>query len=125
MEQILDNEKTEEIKCLKPLKPLEPPNSKRDSPPVPPPEEYKTLKTGDKYISVPLPKEERIPKNKSLMSLNSITYDPIKDAPFEFGESVPLSFITDGLALVENCKGENSVLQIKKIVSNMHRSIYT
>lgn len=50
-------------------------------------------------------------------------YNAFYDAPFEIGESVPLSFLVNTYETVSQIKGESSQKQIKDALANMFRSI--
>lgn len=57
-----------------------------------------------------------------MKSLVNTSYDPIKDAPYEKGWNIPLSFIAKACADIEATSGKDSQNFIKEIISNVLRT---
>ncbi len=61
-------------------------------------------------------------KKFSPSNLESSTFDPKKEAPFDAGQMAPFFFICECFDLVSELKGQNSVERKKRVLINMFKS---
>ena len=57
-----------------------------------------------------------------MKALNSLSFDPIKDAPYERCWPIPFSLVAKSCQDIENTSGKDSTNAIKEILSNVFRT---